>query len=156
MEEGEDIAWSGIQVCTSRRWESSPCWVNSLEGCSPLWVSELFMTKIEERLIRFFLKCISKGFFYLTQKKFNKFTREHQEWKQCKNLCRLPTTVNSVTKIWRPFLLWEYCWTGSAYNTVMLLLPQLHCLPQPSCTEISSELFYTCIFEISQKAPLVS
>lgn len=45
------------------------------------------------------------------------------------------------TKIWGPLPLWEYCWTGSAYNTMRLLLAQLHCPPQPPCTEILSELF---------------
>lgn len=40
-----------------------------------------------------------KRVFYLTQEKFNKFIREHQEWKQCKKLCCLPTTVNSVKQL---------------------------------------------------------
>lgn len=72
MEEGEDIVFLDVQVCISRRWESSPCWLYCRRLQSSLSIRVIYDPEIEESLIRFFFEMHFKRSFYLTQK-FNKF-----------------------------------------------------------------------------------
>lgn len=62
-----------------------------------LSIRVIYDPETEESLIRFF-KMHFKRSLYLTQK-FNKFIGEHKEQKQCKKLCCLPTTINSVKQL---------------------------------------------------------
>lgn len=117
-----------------------------------LSIRVIYDPEIEERLIRFFLKCISKGVFISLRRSSINLLENIRNKNSTRNsaVC-LPQWIQwsnyqRVTNIWGPLPLWEYCWIGSAYNTMRLLLAKLLCLPQPPCTEILTELFYMCIW----------